>query len=156
MVLYDEGAKLSKEDIDNFERNLKMKFPGKYIEFLLEHNGGTPEEDLVFDFVDSASNKKNSTDIREFYVFYKDEESSFDDIIKVNKTMKSENLISNDYWGFADDSAGNPICMKTAGEDMGSIFFCNHELEDVDNGYLLMSKVANSFSEFLEILYILE
>lgn len=156
MILYDEGIKLSAEDIVSYEKELKTKFPERYVEFLLESNGGTPEDDLVFDFVDSASNKKISTDIREFYVFYKNDESSYDDIVKVNKIMKNDNLIPNDIWIFADDSAGNPICMKTAGEDEGTIFFCDHELEDVNDGYLLMSKIANSFSDFLEMLYILE
>lgn len=156
MILYDEGIKLSEEDIISYEKELNIKFPEKYVEFLLESNGGTPEEDLVFDFMDSASNKKISTDIREFYVFYKNDESSYDDIIKVNIIMKNDNLIPDDIWIFADDSAGNPICMKIEGEDIGSVFFCDHELEDVDNGYLLMSKIANSFNEFLEMLYILE
>ena len=57
---------------------------------------------------------------------------------------------------FADDSAGNPICMKTGGENQESIFFCDHELENANNGYLLMSKVADSFNEFIEKLYIIE
>ena len=70
--------------------------------------------------------------------------------------MKNDNLIPNNFWIFADDSAGNPICMKMGGVDVGSIFFCDHELEDANSGYLLMSKIANSFDEFLEKLYILD
>ena len=54
MILYDEGIRLSEEDIIYYEKELKIKFPPRYAEFLLESNGGTPEEDLVFDFVDSA------------------------------------------------------------------------------------------------------
>ena len=123
---------------------------------MLESNGGTPEEDLAFDFIDIASNKKNSTDIREFYIFYPEGESSYDDIIKVNYIMKSEGLVSEECFVFADDSAGNPICMKIGGEDKESIFFCNHELENTNNGYFLMSKVADSFNEFIEKLYIIE
>ena len=44
--------------------------------------------------------------------------------------MKSEGLVSEECFVFADDSAGNPICMKIGGEDKESIFFCNHELEN--------------------------
>lgn len=40
--------------------------------------------------------------------------------------------------------------------EMESIFFCNHELENTNNGYFLMSKVADSFDEFIEKLYIIE
>ena len=39
--------------------------------------------------------------------------------------MKSEGLVSEECFVFADDSAGNPICMKIGGEDKESIFFCN-------------------------------
>ena len=155
MELYDEGIKLTREDMNEFSKMMNIIFPEKYVEFLLNSNGGTPEEDLVFDFIDAASNKRISTDIREFFVFYKNDESSYDDIVKVNKKMKSEKLISDEYFVFADDSAGNPICMKTAGSDVGSIYFCNHELEDADEGYLLMSRVADSFSGFIESLYVL-
>ena len=156
MELFDEGIKLTKEDISKYEKKMNTKFPEAYVSFLLESNGGTPEEDLAFDFIDIASNKKNSTDIREFYIFYPEGESSYDDIIKVNYIMKSEGLEPEACLVFADDSAGNPICMKTGGENQESIFLCDHELENANNGYLLMSKVADSFNEFIEKLYIIE
>ena len=130
MKLFDEGIKITKEDILEFEEKLNTKFPEAYVDFLLESNGGTPEEDLAFDFIDIASNKKNSTDIR--------------------------GLVPEECLVFADDSAGNPICMKTGGENQESIFFCDHELENTNDGYLLMSKVADSFDEFIEKLYIIE
>ena len=106
MKLFDEGIKITKEDILEFEEKLNTKFPEAYVDFLLESNGGTPEEDLAFDFIDIASNKKNSTDIREFYIFYPEGESSYDDIIKVNYIMKSEGLVPEECLVFADDSAG--------------------------------------------------
>ena len=153
MKLFDEGIKITKEDILEFEEKLNTKFPEAYVDFLLESNGGTPEEDLAFDFIDIASNKKNSTDIREFYIFYPEGESLYDDIIKVNSIMKSEGLVPEECLVFADDSAGNPICMKTGGENQESIFFCDHELENTNDGYLLM---RDSFDEFIEKLYIIE
>lgn len=70
--------------------------------------------------------------------------------------MKSEGLVPEECLVFADDSAGNPICMKTGGENQESIFFCDHELENTNDGYLLMSKVADSFDEFIKKLYIIE
>ena len=103
MELFDEGIKLTKEDISKYEKKMNTKFPEAYVSFLLESNGGTPEEDLAFDFIDIASNKKNSTDIREFYIFYPEGESSYDDIIKVNYIMKSEGLVPEECLVFADD-----------------------------------------------------
>lgn len=156
MILYDKGMELTREDVLGYEKKLGVKLPEEYIDFLLKNNGGTPEDDLVFDFIDKVSNKKNSTDVREFYVFYNEGESSYDDIIKVNAIMKSEEQISNDYFVIADDSAGNPICIKIKGNGIGSVFFCNHELEDEESGFLLMSKIADSFDDFIGMLYVLE
>ena len=85
--------------------------------------------------------KKNSTDIREYYIFYPEGESSYDDIIKVNYIMKSEGLVPEECLVF---------------DNQESIFLCDHELEIANNGYLLMSKVADSFDEFIEKLYIIE
>lgn len=150
MKLYDEGEKLTKEQINNYEKILDIQLPRDYIEFILESNGGTPEEDLVFDFYDVVEENNNTTDIREFYVFYNEAETSFDDIIKVNGNIKDEKMLPESCFVFADDSAGNPICINTSGEDVGSVYFCNQDYEDEDTGYLAMSKVADSFKEFIE------
>ena len=46
--------------------------------------------------------------------------------------------------------------MSLRADDYGNIYFCDHELEDADNGYLLMSHVADSFSEWISKLRIME
>lgn len=156
MNLYDEGENLTKEQINDYEKILDIQLPMNYIEFILESNGGMPEEDLVFDFYDIVEKNNNTTDIREFYVFYDEDETAFDDIIKVNNNIRVEKLLPNNCFVITDDSAGNPICIKTSGEDEGNVYFCNQDFEDEDTGYLAMSKVADSFKEFVEKIYILE
>lgn len=69
MKLFDEGIKITKEDILEFEEKLNTKFPEAYVDFLLESNGGTPEEDLAFDFIDIASNKKIVQILENFIYF---------------------------------------------------------------------------------------
>ena len=71
MKLFDEGIKITKEDISKYEK--KMKFPEAYVDFLLESNGGTPEEDLAFDFIDIASNKKIVQILENFIYFIQKE-----------------------------------------------------------------------------------
>lgn len=153
MQLYDEGIKLTKEIIEQYEKVWDICLPKNYVDFLLISNGGTPEEDLVFDFYDVVKESDNTTDIREFYVFYNAGETSFDDIIKINNNIRTEGLLPDNCFVIADDSAGNPICINTSGEDEGNVYFCNQDFEDEDTGYLAMSKVADSFKEFLEKLY---
>lgn len=49
---------------------MNTKFPEAYVNFLLESNGGTPEEDLAFDFIDIASNKKKIVQILENFIYF--------------------------------------------------------------------------------------
>ena len=73
MKLFDEGIKITKEDILEFEEKLNTKFPETYVDFLLESNGGTPEEDLAFDFIDIAFNKKIVQILENFIYFIQKE-----------------------------------------------------------------------------------
>ena len=70
MKLYDSGEKLRREEIEKFENELNIILPNDYIDFILKNNGGTPEEDIVFDYVDFITSKELGTDIREFFIFY--------------------------------------------------------------------------------------
>jgi len=121
----------------------------------MKHNGGVPVEDLAYDFVDVVTEKNNSTDIREFFVFYENKTENYDDIIHIYNIMTDEKTIPVELLPIGDDSGGNPLCVSLLpNEDYGKIYFCNHEIENKKTGYLAMSKVANSFEEFLDVLYI--
>ena len=41
-------------------------------------------------------------------------------------------------------------------EDYGTIYFTDHELEEKETGYLVMSKIASSFTDFLNCMYLYE
>ncbi len=156
MELYDFGKKLTKDSLEHFEKKLGFSLPSDYKDFMLEDNGGTPEEDLAFSFIDVTTNSTNNSDLREFFVLYEDEDNdNFDDILRIYNSMVSEKLIPPFFLPIGDDSGGNPICMNLSEDEYGSILFCDHELENKDTGFLASSKIANSFTEFLRGLYIL-
>jgi hypothetical protein len=48
-----------------------------------------------------------------------------------------------------DDPGGNLICMCINRENYGKIYFCDHELEDPETGFIIMSDIAKSFSAFI-------
>lgn len=153
MKLYDSGEKLRREEIEKFENELNIILPNDYIDFILKNNGGTPEEDIVFDYVDFITSKELGTDIREFFIFYKEREGTYDDIVKVNNILHETGQLDKSYFVFADDSGGNIICMSIEGDHYGQIYFGDQELEDPETGHIVLSKVANSFIEFIQILY---
>ena len=154
MDLYDSGQKLTKDIIKRFENILGLSLPDDYKEFMMKTNGGTPEEDLAYGFIDVVTNKTNDSDLRELFVFYEDEENdNFDDIMRIYKSMVNEKLIPPFFFPIGDDSGGDPLCMNLSQEEYGSIWFCDHELENSETGFLAASKIANSFTEFLDLLY---
>lgn len=112
------------------------------------------EEDLAFSFIDVTTNSTNNSDIRELFVFYEDEDNdNFDDIVRIYNSMVNENLIPPFFLPIGDDSSGNPICMNLSENEYGSVWFCDHELENKDTGFLASSKIADSFTGFLSALY---
>ena len=153
MYLYECGKELLPDDIKRYENELGVTFPKEYVDFILEYNGGTPDETRAFDFIDSSTNSMNNTDIRNFFVFYENGEPTHDDIMHVNWLMKEEETIPEWLFAFCEDSGGNPVCMSMRDDDYGTIYFCDHEIEG-DDGYYLMSRVADSFDEFISMLYV--
>ena len=154
MKLYDSGEKLTKGSLERFEKILGKSLPSDYRDFMMKDNGGTPEEDLAFSFIDVTTNSTNNSDIRELFVFYEDEDNdNFDDIGRIYNSMVNENLIPPYFLPIGDDSGGNPICMNLSENEYGSVWFCDHELENKDTGFLASSKIADSFTGFLSALY---
>lgn len=71
MKLYDSGEKLTKGSLERFEKILGKSLPSDYKDFMMKDNGGTPEEDLAFSFIDVTTNSTNNSDIRELFVSMK-------------------------------------------------------------------------------------
>lgn len=155
MKLYNSGVEITEEDLLAVEENLRIKFPADYKAFIIKSNGGTPIDNLMFDFIDVVTNDENNSDIREFFIFYKEENQKYDNIMTIYHIMQNEEQIGRGYFPIADDSGGNTICICVSGEDYGKVYFCDHELEDAETGHLVMSKISNSFTEFVDNLYIL-
>ena len=56
----------------------------------------------------------------------------------------------------ADDPNGNYLFLSVAEDDFGKVCFGDHELRDSETGYIVVSDVAESFTEFLNIIYIMD
>lgn len=73
MMLINSGLKLNEEKLQMFENELKVKLPVDYKEFMLAHNGGMPEDDLMFNYHNSVNNKESRSLIQMFYIIYEEE-----------------------------------------------------------------------------------
>jgi cell wall assembly regulator SMI1 len=150
MKMRKTGVPLTGETISGFEAQLKMQLPKDYRDFMLSNNGGTPEEDWVFDFIEAGDSTPTSSVIRKF-LSISDEYSS---IGKAYARLVNSKEISPNLLPIAGDPGGNYIFLSVSGEDCGKIYFGDHEIEDSNTGFIALSLVADSFSNFLENFYI--
>ena len=156
MLLISSAEKINAEDIADFENEVGIKFPEDYKRFMLKSNGGTPEEEWLYDFFDEVTEVENTSVIREFFSLFSDEAVKMSNLKKIYKTMTYEEMIPNDMLPIADDPGGNVIGISLNKDDYGYVYFINHEYDDLDTGYLVKSKIAESLTEFLDALYLSE
>lgn len=117
-------------EIRKIENRYGIQFPQQYRDFLLHYNGGyTPKTKFKA--------KKIASDVKGFY-----------GVGPVALPVKQELLeawMPKGLFPIACDSFGNYILLCIAGDNYGSVFFCDHEKG------MATSLVANSFASFLRI-----
>lgn len=154
MVLINSATEVSIADINEIENSLELVFPNDYKSFMLKSNGGVPKTDVLYDFFDEVLEAPNTSVIRRFYSLYTNfSDSNRYDLIKIYKTMLREQTIAKTMLPIADDPAGNPICISLEESDYGAIYYLNHEFEEIETSFLIKSKIADSFSDFINCLY---
>ena len=147
--IYRECEKVDAKKIENFEKKYNICLPLTYKEFILKFGGGRFWEEN-FDFV----NKTGQLDGRDAALF------CFKELEKENLHLQDP-----DYYGvkgligFASTAEGDTVCFdyredpKTC--DPKVVVLVHDEYETDPDGYehMKVEPVANSFDEFLDMLY---
>jgi SMI1-KNR4 cell-wall len=139
---------LTDRKIKNAERQMGRSIPLAYRNFLLEHNGGHPDQS---DFR-MAGVRKGTTQIGTVKSFLginlPEETLNLDYVLETFRDRVPTNLFP-----IARDPGGNLILIAENGFDAGKVYFWDHERESDEgepptdrNLYL----IANSFDEFLD------
>ena len=119
----------SEELIREFERKHGVELDGEYRRFLLMYNGGDTPETQV-------RSRSFSSNLRFLYG------------IRAEKNLEDHMQIpewpDKSYLPIGEDSFGNFYAILVAGENRGSIFFCDHENE------FHLKQIADSFSQFVK------
>jgi len=141
---------VDEEELLGVERRTGVTIPPEYREFILSHNGGSP---VPADFLiyDRDGKVVDEDTVQGFYgvktgVTYNDIERTYGMFLgRMPSTLLP----------IAEDPGGNQICICVSGEDIGKMFFWDHEKE-VEEGetptYDNVSFLANSLHEFLDAL----
>lgn len=152
MDMQNSGSSLNEAIISQFEVLMNIKLPQDYKDFMLENNGGMPIESWMFDFID-INQINNRSVIQNFLVIYLEETDEIDDLGQSYKILSEQGFAPPSVLPIAEDPSGNIIFLVIAEEGFGKIYFGDHELADPETGYLIMSPIADSFTEFLEKCY---
>ncbi|MCX7570161.1 SMI1/KNR4 family protein [Tumebacillus sp. DT12] len=133
MKIEESRTPLTEEKLDEVQKRLTLVFPAEYRAFLLKNNGGKPTPN-TFSFLDRNGEKADSL---------------LDDLEVEYTDLLSDERILPHLVPIANDPFGNLICLSVAGEDLGKVYFWDHEIEPKTAGYENMSLIADSFTEFL-------
>ena len=98
MMLINSGLKLNEEKLQMFENELKVKLPVDYKEFMLAHNGGMPEDDLMFTYHNSVNNKESRSLIQMFYIIYEEENYEIYNLKNICFTLWNDKALTKDYY----------------------------------------------------------
>lgn len=153
MKFTEVGEMITENYIQELETKINLLFSTQYKNFLLQNNGGMPEDDVEFTFteIDPETNEKykQGSDIHYFY--------NTDEMMNAYENLICEKLIQDDYLPIACDSFGNQILLYLgSGKENGAVYFSNHEVVNPNDTFWVASKVADSFNEFIDKLHIIE
>lgn len=133
----------SDQDIATLENWIHGKLPDDYKIFLKLENGGRPKPNK-FGFMAEDGKTEEST-VQYFFAIYDRRMGN----LKMNFD-RYRKRIPPAYLPIGVDPFGNVIALGTANQNMGKIYFWDHEKENDVPSMKNMSKIADSFSEFIQ------
>ena len=147
VTILDSAPPVSDEELALVEQRMGRAIPAAYREFLLTHNGGypTPEAFIIWD--------RDGKPLGEggIHYFLSSRAGASDDLEDYVRTYQDR--VPPHFFPIADDPSGNILCLSTAGDDEGKVYFWDHEAEageDETTGYDNVYFVADSFEALLD------
>jgi hypothetical protein len=133
---------LSKEILSNFDKDTHIHLPVDYCDFLLINNGGNPIPSFFWIIPD-----QDGSGVNQFYGLHDDPE--FPSLHTY--AGKERYGVPKSILPIGDDGLGNLICLGINSSNFGKVFFFDHDIHPNNDCESTkgISKVANSFSEFL-------
>lgn len=135
-----------REIFNDIEKQIELKLPLEYIEFLEKYNGGRPENNIV----ELKGGEIKSFSISIFFGVNLDNNSDF--LYHCNLLGKR---IPKKCVPIAYVEGGNIVCVNLSADKYGYIYLWDHDVEllygddiTVDNMYF----IAKSFAEFMKMI----
>jgi hypothetical protein len=136
---------IHESDIEALEKQLQVRLPASYRNFLLEHNGGELSPNVFL-----ISEREGNDNLRYLFGIGDDEDYSISGYMEIYSGRIPDNFLA-----IGADDLGNLVCLSIKGDDVGKIYFWDHDWEVVEGvpDYSNVTLVADSFSQLLEELH---
>ena len=142
------GPRLTEKRIARAEKALGVSFPAVYRRFLLEHNGGYPD-DPHFRMPGARKGSTRLGAVVDFAGIDTPEETTNIDYL----LQTFQDRVPARMFPIARDPGGNLILLSSKGKDAGTVYFWDHERE-ADDGESPTERnlvaIADSFDAFLK------
>lgn len=136
---------LTEADIRRFEEEVGVKLPQDYLECLLKNNGGVPRP---ADFKHKALGEDVVNCVTGFFPLRA--KPGRRDLREAWREARQE--LPQGFLPFGRDLGGELLCLCLKPEDYGSVHRSDGFVEDIGCP-VMMHRLANSFSTFLEMLF---
>ncbi|ADM71324.1 hypothetical protein GMA19_03515 [Paenibacillus polymyxa E681] len=138
---------INNQELETFEETFNLILPNDYKNFLLYHNGGKTVRRRF-----ETKDKTITSSIMLFLPLSKETENNLEYYYKKYNIGK---IIPSNFIPFGVDPAGSLICLSINGEDHGTVYFCDLDYIEEDNGLKqeFIKLVSQSFSEFVNSLF---
>ncbi|MEK5505786.1 SMI1/KNR4 family protein [Paenibacillus sp. FSL P4-0113] len=138
---------INNQELETFEETFNLILPNDYKNFLLYHNGGKAVRRRF-----ETKDKTITSSIMLFLPLSKEIEENLE---YYYKKYNIEKIIPSNFIPFGVDPADSLICLSINGEDQGTVYFCDLDYFEEDNGLKqeYIKLVSPSFSEFLNSLF---
>ena len=139
---------ISEQEIQQTEAQLKIMFPQSYREFLLSINGGFPEPNGF------NVNKGDPNFIDYFYGINLDGKQLTLNLVNEIKDFRGIEAPDN-YIPIAGNDSGDKYCLSILGEDLGSVYFWEHDNyyydpDEPDECFGELKFITNDFEKLIE------
>lgn len=140
--------KITKNEIENFEKKFNIVLPKEFSGFLLSNNGGKAINRRF-----QTKDLKITSSIMLFFPLSDEiDENLENNFIKYNE----KKIVPANFLPIGLDPANSLICLSIDGEQKGKVYFCDMDYYEEDNELKkeFIKPISDSFKEFMANLFV--
>jgi hypothetical protein len=147
-----DTSSIPDEILDAFEQTLGYSLPQDYREFLRDYGCFGFFEGATFPLRDPLFGMQRAS----LEVFYGFPSTHSYHLWDAYQSTQGWEAVPAEVLPIAEDAGANQVCICLAGKYIGKVFFWPRECSENPNDYSNLYLIADSFDEFLHLIYLID